>query len=583
MNPIRVMRLLARYRPLYLLLSLVVWVGFYVVPVAVGWILQVIVDRILGAGTGETSVQTLLAAYGGLGLINLLVIAAATWTWFGVELGLCGLMRRNMLDWLLNGKGARSLPDTTGESLSRLRDDVREVALYFEYYVDMAGISVFTGLAVWIMCRISIPMTMLVLIPLFGVVFIVGRMSHLIRRLRRRRRESTGRVTSFIGECFSAVQTIKANNAESCIAKVFQRLNHDRLDASVKDQLLTELLMSLNYIMFNLTLGLLLCGVGAGVREGSFTVGNLVLFMAYLPRLSHAISMLGKMLAQHKRSSVSIQRMEAMTEGAPPGTAFLPQPLYLDGKFPPIPSVESGLNTPFQSMEVRKLSSHYPNGMGIRDVNLEIRRGEILAITGRIASGKTTLIRSLLGLLPKESGEILWDGQIVEDPASFLIPPRCAYTPQVPWLFSDQLKYNILLGEESRPCQLDEALQLAVLEPDIAHLENGIETIVGPRGMKLSGGQIQRSSAARMFVREPALLVMDDLSSALDVETEKALWERLRSEKRTCLIATHRKTALRMADRILVLKDGRMEDCGPLDELLERCEEMRELWRTEKE
>jgi ATP-binding cassette subfamily B protein len=111
-----------------------------------------------------------------------------------------------------------------------------------------------------------------------------------------------------------------------------------------------------------------------------------------------------------------------------------------------------------------------------------------------------------------------------------------------------------------------------------------METMIGPRGVKLSGGQLQRAAAARMFVREPELVVVDDLSSALDVDTERALWQRLFSRPGvTCLAVSHRRAALRQADQILVMKDGRVEDRGTLDELLPRCEEMRRLWTGEIE
>jgi len=200
-------------------------------------------------------------------------------------------------------------------------------------------------------------------------------------------------------------------------------------------------------------------------------------------------------------------------------------------------------------------------------------------ITGAIGSGKTTLLQALMGLLPLQAGEVYWNNRLVEHPDQFFVPPCSAYTPQVPRLFSHTLRENILLGAERTDAELQRAIALASFEQDLITMRDGLDTLIGSKGMRLSGGQLQRVAAARMFIRQPELLVFDDLSSALDTATEQTLWSRLFSLNSppsphslltwtpTCLVVSHRPAVLQRADRIILLNQGRVELEGTFADL----------------
>ncbi len=576
---------------------------YVTLPLLFGLILRLFFDTLTGQSQAGWNVWTLVALFLavriGVQLGEMGAAGSSAYQYFLVET----MLRRNLFRTILEAVGFHP-PLSSGEIINRYAEDTEAVSGPVFIATYGTGLLIATGATLWIMLRINVPLTLIAFTPALLALFFLRQMGKRIEAAHAATRTASEQVSGLLTQLLHGVQALQVAGAEAAAVQRFTQLGQVRQQANVRNEVLTTLVKSMNETTISLTTGLLLLFAAGLMRSGTFTIGDFALFVTYSGggTVDEIVHWVGRLLRSLKRADVSWERLFALVPASDRAKLVDTQPPHLHGALPALKPLAKSAADQLQTLQISNLSYRHANGgRGIENINLTLRRGEFVVITGRIGAGKSLLVQTLLGLLPKTSGEIRWNGKVVEDPARFFAPPRCAYTPQVPRLFSNTVRENILIGLPDDKANLEAAIHAAVLETDIAQFEQGLETLVGPRGVKLSGGQIQRTAAARMFVRDAELLVFDDLSSALNVNTENLLWQRLGqvpnaacgtenakhsafpalNSELTCLVISHRRAALQRADQIVVLKDGCVEDIGKLDELLARCTEMQRLWQGE--
>ncbi len=571
---------LIKYRPWLYLTNCLIWIFIHVSPVIPGLIAKEFFDTLSGRASLNVGIWGLVALTAVTAMVTIMGIFCGASTDIVHRFTMSALLRRNLLEGILKKPGANSINCSVGEAVNCFRDDAEQAEDAISWTLDVIGTAAFAIVAIIILLSINAKITLFVFTPLVAVVAIAQLASERVEKYRTASREATGKVTGALGEIFGAVQAIQVSGAEAHIIKYLKRLNQERHKMMLKDSVLSQLLDSIFNNTVSIGTGLILLLVGQSMKNGSFSVGDFALFIYYLTFVADFTHFFGTFLAHYQQTGVAFKRMHELLQGESQESLVKHNPIYLKGG---LKEPEYRFNIEGKKLDkltVKQLEYIYKSsGGGIRDVNFSLTRSSFTVVTGRIGSGKTTLLKALLGLLTADFGSIYWNDELIEKPSEFFIPPISAYTAQTPNLFSDTVRNNILLGLPEEAVDLKEAIASAILEQDLDTLEKGLDTVIGPKGVKLSGGQLQRVAAARMFVRNSELLVFDDISSALDVETEMRLWNGIFEKmNKTCLVVSNRPFVLQKADNIIVMKDGKIEAQGTLEELLKSCEEMQLIW-----
>ena len=458
----------------------------------------------------------------------------------------------------------------TGDLTSRMTQDI-ELMRFVVGPLLLHGGSTLCLLPAGLVLMLSMDVPV-ALASLSALVFLFVAMKFVVPRLHawsKRSQEAIAEISQQAQEDFAGVRVVQQFDRAPRELAAMATKNRRYLLANLR---LVRLRALLNALMHStsgvVTLGVLLVG-GHQVITGQITVGELFQFTGYLAIMTFPLQILGWTVAMIPRAIAAGDRIEELFEVAPEARGGARPTLRGD-------------------LEARGLTFTYPDAErpALRDVSFVLPAGQKLGIVGSVGSGKSTLLALLLRLYDPPAGTVFVDGHDVLELDPELLRARFAYAAQEPFLFSDTVAQNVTFDDALvRETQRDDAIAAAALDQDLPQLRDGVQTVVGERGVTLSGGQKQRVSLARALAADRPALLLDDTLSAVDPSTERRILKGLRRKRgdRTLIVTTHRLSVVADADLVLVLEDGAVRQRGTHGELVGQVGPYATAWRLQTE
>ena len=457
--------------------------------------------------------------------------------------------------------------NNTGDLMARISEDVSKVRMYVGPAI-MYGINLFTLFLMVIpfMFTINPTLTIYSLIPLPLLSISIYFVNNIINRRSEEIQRSLSDLSTFVQEAFSGIRVIKAFVREAEMADEFEeasnRYKHKSLRLVFVDSLFFPLIMGLIGLSVILTVFV----GGIEVFNGQVTTGNIAEFIIYVNLLTWPVASLGWITSIIQRAAASQKRINE----------FLNTKNDIISKKDLEKEIKGDL-------EFKNVSFVYPDSgiQALNNVSFEIPSGKSLAIIGTTGSGKSTIANLICRMYDISSGEVLVDGENIQDYNVSNLRSQIGYVPQDIFLFSDSITNNIAFGNPSLSFeQIKKAAEDADLLENIDRFPKGFETELGERGITLSGGQKQRVSIARAIATSPSILILDDALSAVDTKTENSILNAMAKimVNRTSIIITHRVSSAKLADKVVVLDNGEIVEKGGYDELYEKKGVFRELY-----
>ncbi len=457
----------------------------------------------------------------------------------------------------------------TGDLLSRTSEDVSNVRMYIGPAIMYFANMIFTFVVViYQMAQANASLTVWVLLPLPFLSYSIYQVSRRMNLGNKQIQEQLSVLTASAQETFAGIRIIKSFGMENTFSAKFQSEGEEYKKRNMQLAKINALFFPMMLLLMGLSTLIVIYLGGKEVEKGAFTPGNLAEFVIYLNMLIWPVASLGWTTALVQKAAASQKRINEFLT-AEEHQEVAGKPFVFD-----------------RDIAIQNLNFTYEGKTqpALKNLSITIKRGEILGVTGRTGSGKSTLVQLLSAMYysSQDAANVLIDGIPLQDINLHEFRSHLAYVPQDVFLFSETIRDNIAFGIESGEIADDE-LQLAVnaacLQKDIPQWPQGLNTLLGERGVSLSGGQKQRVALARALVKRADLYVLDDCLSAVDAETERLIIDHLSLwlKDATAIIVAHRIAPLKMANRIVVLEEGAIIDIGTHEELLHRCEYYRNL------
>ncbi len=486
-------------------------------------------------------------------------------------------LRKDLFSCLLRQQPSFYATRTRGDIVSRAANDISWVRTLVGYGgLQVVNVTVAVTLTGWKMLALSPRLTLLVMLPIVvGMVLVQWSIRRLFW-LSRRNQEQLGEISEHVLGTLQGMAAVQGFVAEEAFERRFEERNEDWLRTGMRLAMIRAVALPLLVLSGGIAMFVLIAVGGSLVLGGALTVGQLVAFSALVTVLLPPLRSLGWMLSVIQRGRASLERIFELMD------APVDRPEGAAGRV-----LDRGRGPAFELRDLRFAYPDEPDTPVLDGISASIPAGAVVGLCGRTGSGKTTLLRVLTRQFNPPPGAVLVDGVDVRELDLDAWRSRITVVPQRPFLFSESIAANIALSEEPDRERVTRALELAALAPDIEALPDGVETVVGERGIMLSGGQRQRTALARGLFRGGDVLVLDDVLSAVDHVTEAALVRTVaelsgREGGPTVLLASHRLSALRHADLILVLERGRLVGTGTHDELVSRPGPYRDTWRAQQ-